>query len=284
MHIKNFLYAAPHRELPAFLALNGGKVKKKVGKDEICKWICSWFSDFVWQTFIYKIAECIGQNAAEPDGEAHRPGKCNQADIFPYTAGNQGSGGFRFHKERHRAGVLVGNAGTDEAGANRVDLNVIRQKVKPQGFAVSLDTGFGCAVRRAGRQAVIAGNGSGYGNDFIFAGAFFVNFYGRGNRIDDAHDVYVESVENIFGRFFQRSDSGVGKNKVEWCGLFSFVYPSFYSRAVGNVQYPGVDFCRSGFFTYFFNSLQALLVTSADENIFGFRLFGIVKSQRFADS
>ncbi len=37
MHIKNFLYAAPHRELPAFLALNGGKVKKKVGKDEICK-------------------------------------------------------------------------------------------------------------------------------------------------------------------------------------------------------------------------------------------------------
>ena len=131
---------------------------------------------------------------------------------------------------------------------------------------------------------MIAGNGSGYGNDFIFAGAFFVNFYGRGNRIDDAHDVYVESVENIFGRFFQRSDSGVGKNKVEWCGLFSFVYPSFYSRAVGNVQYPGVDFCRSGFFTYFFNSLQALLVTSADENIFGFRLFGIVKSQRFADS
>ena len=96
MHIKNFLYAAPHRELTAFLALNGGKVKKKVGKDEICKWICSWFSDFVWQTFIYKIAECIGQNAAEPDGEAHRPGKCNQADIFPYTAGNQGSGGFRF--------------------------------------------------------------------------------------------------------------------------------------------------------------------------------------------
>ena len=96
--------------------------------------------------------------------------------------------------------------------------------------------------------------------------------------------VYVESVENIFGRFFQRSDSGVGKNKVEWCGLFSFVYPSFHSRAVGNVQYPGVDFCRSGLFTYFFNSLQALLVTSADENIFGFRLFGIVKSQRFADS
>ena len=131
---------------------------------------------------------------------------------------------------------------------------------------------------------MIAGNGSGYGNDFIFAGAFFVNFYGRGNRIDDAHDVYVESVENIFGRFFQRGDSGVGKNKVEWCGLFSFVYPSFHSRAVGNVQYPGVDFCRSGLFTYFFNSLQALLVTSADENIFGFRLFGIVKSQRFADS
>ena len=180
MHIKNFLYAAPHRELPAFLALNGGKVKKKVGKDEICKRICFWFSDFVWQTFIYKIAECIGQNAAEPDGEAHRPGKCNQADIFPYTASNQGSGGFRFHKERHRAGVLVGNAGTDETGANRVDLNVIRQKVEPQGLAVSLDTGFGCAVRRAGRQAVIAGNGSGYGNDFIFAGAFFVNFYGRG--------------------------------------------------------------------------------------------------------
>lgn len=56
--------------------------QEKVGKDEICKRICSWFSDFVWQTFIYKIAECIGQNAAEPDGEAHRPGKCNQADIF----------------------------------------------------------------------------------------------------------------------------------------------------------------------------------------------------------
>ena len=46
MHIKNFLYAAPHRELPAFLALNGGKVKKKVGKDEICKRICFFFFKF----------------------------------------------------------------------------------------------------------------------------------------------------------------------------------------------------------------------------------------------
>lgn len=115
MHIKNFLYAAPHRELPAFLALNGGKVKKKVGKDEICKWICFWFSDFVWQTFIYKIAECIGQNAAEPDGEAHRPGKCNQADIF---------------RIRRAIRAAAGSASIKN-GIGQVFLSVMRERTKP---------------------------------------------------------------------------------------------------------------------------------------------------------
>lgn len=209
----------------------------------------------VGQAFVYKIADGVGQNAAEPDGKAHRPGEGNQADVFPYAAGNQGGGGFRFHKKRHRAGVFVGNAGTDEAGANRVDLYAVRQEVQAQRFAVGFDAGFGGAVRGAGGQAVIAGNGSGYGDDFIFVRTFFVNFYGRGNGVDDTHNVYVECVEDIFGRFFQRGDSGVGKNKVKRSGLFGFVYPLFYGGTVGDIQYPGVNFCRSGIFTGFLNGL-----------------------------
>ncbi len=57
MHIKNFLYAAPHRELPDFLALNGGKVKKKVGKYVVNGDLGILY--LVGQAFVYKIANGI---------------------------------------------------------------------------------------------------------------------------------------------------------------------------------------------------------------------------------
>ena len=83
--------------------------------------------NFVREYFIDVVAEAIGQNASKPDGEPHRPRKGYQTDIFLYPAGNECRSGCRFHEKRHRTGVFIGYAGTDETGTNGVDLNVIRQ-------------------------------------------------------------------------------------------------------------------------------------------------------------
>ena len=140
-------------------------------------------SDLVRQTGINEIADTIGQYRHEPGGKTHQPGKSYQSDVFFHSFRNDFGCLFSRHEKGHRAGVLIGNARFDKARADDADLNAILPQFRTQCFAIGFDTGFGGAVRRAGGQAVITGDGRSNNKGFVFVTAIFEYFDRRNQRV-----------------------------------------------------------------------------------------------------
>lgn len=89
MHIKNFLYAAPHRELPAFLALNGGKVKKKWEKMKFVNGFVSGSQTLYGKRLYIKSLSALGRML--PSQTAKRIGQGNAIrPIFSVYGGQSG--------------------------------------------------------------------------------------------------------------------------------------------------------------------------------------------------
>ena len=103
-------------------------------------------SGFVGKFGVDKVTQAIRQDGYQPGGKAQWCRKRDDGFVSGEAFGDDFGCVRCFHKEGHRAGVLIGNTGADESGANNVDPDVVRFEFDPQGFSISFDRCFAGTV------------------------------------------------------------------------------------------------------------------------------------------
>lgn len=187
-------------------------------------------------------AEPTGQAAQQPADQAHLPGEGYLRLVPCQAPENAGGGSVCFQEEGHREVVRIGDAASNEAGADDVDPESASGMSAPQALAIGQHGGFCGGIGGRAGQASVARDGTDQRDlartprqHAVQRRMDGVQHPGQIDIKDAAHCCLIVTA----------GDTGIGDHQIQRRGIVHCFDPGAQGRGVGHVQNLRSDFGAS---------------------------------------